>query len=43
MMINLLGIAITVKINGENMEAEKWGQIQVLEWILSTNSDDNKN
>ena len=21
-------------------EAEKWGQIQILEWILSTNSDD---
>ena len=71
-MIRLLGIAITVKINGENMmmgenqirtflediksvymvghfkddlttEAEKWGQIQVLEWILSTNSDDSKN
>ncbi len=71
-MIHLLGIAMFVKINGENMmigenqirtllediksvymvgyfkddlttEAEKWGQIQILEWILSTNSDNSQN
>ena len=23
-------------------EAEKWGQIQILEWILSANMDDNQ-